>query len=165
MLFYSVTTPTYVYIETSFKLGKKVELFQGFFLFIHNVVEHTFCYIPIIYSSPVFRTHIRWTYHWGVESGPAWPVHRATLVGLDFAGRDEELHLVWIRSQFHIRQSLGPSRGADQPHEGEHHCHHKVLRERRDRAQDTMTLLCESSGWKMLCAAVSGIMNPLAESV
>lgn len=79
-------------------------------------------------------------------------MQRDTLVGLDFAGRDEELHLIWISGYFHIRQSLCPSGGTDQPHEGEHHSHYEVLmacegREKRYRDVDST-------------AVVSDIMSP-----
>lgn len=73
------------------------------------------------------------TYHRGVEARPARPVHRSTLVSRDFAGRDEELNLVWVGGHLHVRKSLGPSRGADQPHEGEDDGHHKVLENRNTR--------------------------------
>lgn len=54
-------------------------------------------------------------------------MHGSTLVSRDFTGRDEELNLVWVGGHFHVRKGLGPSRGADQPHEGEDDSHHKVL--------------------------------------
>lgn len=79
------------------------------------------------------------THHRGVESRPAGPVHRATLVGLGFAGGDQELNLIRIGGHFHVGQGLSPSGGADQPHEGEHHGHHKVLtpREGEEEEEDT----------------------------
>jgi len=69
-------------------------------------------------------------------------MHRAALVRLDFAGRDEELHLIWISGCFHIRQSFGPGGGTHQPHEGEHHCHYKVLtaRKREETGYGTIKL-------------------------
>lgn len=82
------------------------------------------------------------TYHRGVEARPARPVDRATLVGWDFAGGDEELHLVWISGHFHVRKSLGPSRGADQPHEGEDDRYHKVL-ERKKKIHDIRMVTAE----------------------
>lgn len=59
-------------------------------------------------------------------------MHGAALVGWGFAGGDEELHLVWIGGHFDVRESLGPGRGADQPHEGEDDRHHEVL-EKKNR--------------------------------
>lgn len=58
-------------------------------------------------------------------------MQRSTFVGLVFAGRDEELHLIWIGGHFDIGQGLGPSGGTDQPQEGEHYCHYKILEETR----------------------------------
>lgn len=75
------------------------------------------------------------TYHRGIEPRPARSVHGVTLVALGFAGGDQELNLIRISGHLHIGQSLGPGRGADQPHEGEHHRHHKVLTTRRQRRQ------------------------------
>lgn len=71
--------------------------------------------------------HNLYTYHRGIEPRPARSVHGVTLVALGFAGGDRELDLIRISGHLHIGQSLGPGRGADQPHEGEHHGHHKVL--------------------------------------
>lgn len=76
------------------------------------------------------------TYHRGVEAGPARHEDRATLVGWDFAGRDEEPHLVWISGRFDVRKGLGPSRGADQPHEGEDDRDHKVLGKKKKEIHD-----------------------------
>lgn len=97
----------------------------------NNKKEPSFCSIvEVPFWFWVFFYVFFWvigTYHWGVEARPARSVDRPTLVGWDFAGRDEELYLVWISGHFHVRKSLGPSGGADQPHEGEDDRYHKVL--------------------------------------
>jgi len=75
-------------------------------------------------------------YHWGVESGPAGPLNGAALVGLDSAGREEELHLLGIGGHLDVGQSLGPGGGADEPQEGEHHRDDEVLTEERGQLNE-----------------------------
>lgn len=81
------------------------------------------------------KQHNLYAYHRGIEPRPARSEHGVTLVALGFAGGDQELNLIRISGHLHIGQSLGPGRGADQPHEGEDHGHHKVLTTRGERRQ------------------------------
>lgn len=67
------------------------------------------------------------TDHRRVESGDLGVVGLTAAVLLLVTRRDEGDDPLWIGGRFHVRQAFGPRTRRDEPHEGKHRCHHKVL--------------------------------------
>lgn len=67
------------------------------------------------------------TDHRRVESGHLGVVDLTAAVLLLVTRRDEGDDPLGVRGCFHVRQAFSPGARRDEPHEGEHGRHHKVL--------------------------------------